>query len=437
MKRSRYVVKAPSHDGRSTLFYNLRNGLGFKVSSDHVTSFEQLASIEGLAGTLERHGFVQREGEADEVLDVYKRLRERPPFHLVIMPHQNCNFRCVYCYEKFDKNKMHPDVEAGLVKLVEERLRSGRYRGLSVSWFGGEPLLAPDVIDRLSARFLQICGEQGLPYMATLTTNGYFLNEENVEMIFRSQARRLQVTIDGTQENHDRQRVRMGGQPTYERIVGNLQRMAQSSEDFRVILRMNVGPENLRDAEAHIVEMKRLFGNDKRFMLYFHNIGHWGGNNDENVEVCSETVALQLTHMTLDQEMTANPVSEWIRPNFTCYAASPDSFVVGADGLIYKCTVALYDERNHVGQLLADGTLELSQAKMNLWTQGGLEDPTCRQCFFAPACQGDSCPLVRIDEGRRPCPSMKREVREIVTLMERQGGRFVELELLPSGQVGS
>lgn len=437
MKRSRYVVKAPGHDGRSTLFYNLRNGLGFKVSSDHVRSFEELARIEGLAGPLERHGFVQQEGETEEVLADYQRLRERPLFHLVIMPHQNCNFRCVYCYEKFDKNKMHPDVEAGLARLVEERMRSGRYRALSVSWFGGEPLLAPDVIERLSARFQQVCAEVGLPYVATLTSNGYFLTEENVEMLLRSTSQRMQITIDGTQENHDRQRVRKGGQPTYERILGNLKRMAESDADFRVILRMNVGPENLRDAEAHIAEMKRLFGNDKRFKLYFHNIGHWGGENDEHVDVCSEQVALQLTHLTLDQGMTANPVREWIRPNYTCYAASPESFVVGADGMVYKCTVALYDERNHVGQLHRDGTLELSQEKMEMWTLAGVQDPTCRQCFFAPACQGDSCPMGRIEHGRRPCPEVKGQVREIVTLMERQEGRFVELDVLLSGQVGT
>lgn len=434
MKRSRYVVKAESQDGQAHIFYNLRNGLGIKVDKGLASSFEELTEIKALHKTLDKYGFTQQPDETEQVLEQYREARENAPFHLVIMPHQNCNFRCVYCYEAFDKNKMEPEVEAGLVKLAEQRLQSGRHKYFSVSWFGGEPLLAPDVIDRLSKQFMALAERYGVTYVASITTNGYLLNEDNIEMLLRNRVKSFQVSVDGIREHHDRQRVKYGGQPTYDKITGNLQKMMSRPEQFRVIVRMNVGPENLPTAEAHLLAMKELVGGDDRFWMYFHNIGRWGGQNDESMEICSESVMVKLTKMALDHGMSTTRATDWMGTNSTCYAASPSSFVVGVDGMLYKCTIALYEEHNHVGRLLPDGTLELHEERMRLWTEGGSQDETCRSCFYAPVCQGDSCPLVRINKGQRPCPSLKKQVREVVTLMDRQGKRFVEI--MPEAEKG-
>jgi uncharacterized protein len=34
--------------------------------------------------------------------------------HLILMPTEACNFRCVYCYETFALKEMKPDVVAGV-----------------------------------------------------------------------------------------------------------------------------------------------------------------------------------------------------------------------------------------------------------------------------------------------------------------------------------
>lgn len=428
MKRSRYVVKAPSHDGQSNIFYNLRNGLGIKIAKDLADSFEELTEIKALHSSLDKHHFYQQPDEADSMIAEYERAREQLPFHLVIMPHENCNFRCVYCYEKFEKNKMAPEVEAGLIAMVEERLSQGRHKVFTVSWFGGEPLLATDVIERLSIRFRELCERYGVFYVASITTNGYLLDDETLDMLLRNRVKSFQISLDGIEEYHDQQRLLKGGQPTYKRIVENLERMSRHSEPFRTIVRMNVGPENLKHVESHIAQMKQRLGHDPRFSLYFHNIGHWGGENDDQVEICEENMAVKLINQTMDYEMNGVLAADLLRPNEACYAASPTSFVIGTDGMVYKCTIALYDERNHVGQLHPDGSMELSDELMELWTGSGLKDEGCKQCFFAPSCHGDSCPWVRIDAGRRPCPSIKSKVREVVTLMDRQKHPFAEIK---------
>src|SRR5437870_2316946 len=60
--------------------------------------------------------------------------------HLILLPTEKCNFRCVYCYEDFISGTMLDDVRLGVNALIEARIPE--LRSLSISWFGGEPLLA-------------------------------------------------------------------------------------------------------------------------------------------------------------------------------------------------------------------------------------------------------------------------------------------------------
>lgn len=74
---------------------------------------------------------------------------------LIIMPTEQCNFRCKYCYELFEKGKMSKEIQDKLVTFVERHL--DEFRALNVEWFGGEPLLALDVITYMSEKFIAIC----------------------------------------------------------------------------------------------------------------------------------------------------------------------------------------------------------------------------------------------------------------------------------------
>lgn len=82
---------------------------------------------------------------------------------LTILPTEGCNFRCEYCYEEHKKNVMSKEMQQVLINYVKKNINS--YAGLTVSWFGGEPLLYPDVIENLSMEFITICKAYRKPYM--------------------------------------------------------------------------------------------------------------------------------------------------------------------------------------------------------------------------------------------------------------------------------
>ena len=68
---------------------------------------------------------------------------------LIVNPTERCNLRCVYCYETFALGKMPQTVISGLLNLVRRRAEKG-LKTFRLEFFGGEPLVAWDVVETLS-----------------------------------------------------------------------------------------------------------------------------------------------------------------------------------------------------------------------------------------------------------------------------------------------
>jgi uncharacterized protein len=56
--------------------------------------------------------------------------------------------------------------------------------------------------------------------------------------------------------------------------------------------------------------------------------------------------------------------------DYVCYASKANSLAIRSNGDIAKCTVALSDERNRIGHLNKDGTVEIDKTLFRLWLKG-------------------------------------------------------------------
>ena len=88
-------------------------------------------------------------------------------FNLTIAPTLGCNFNCIYCYEidHSDHSKMSQDVQDRIVNMVKYQITSNGVRRFSIIWYGGEPLLALDVIESLTERLYALCQENNVTYL--------------------------------------------------------------------------------------------------------------------------------------------------------------------------------------------------------------------------------------------------------------------------------
>jgi len=443
---SRFNARTVADDGR-VILWNTYSGAISVFESRHRARLETLLSqrgfegpLTGLARYLYDRGFIL-ERDADELRRfrlLYGQQQYRNDIlELTLLASEDCNFRCTYCYEDFQRGTMAPSVREGVKNLVKQRARS--LRVLHVSWFGGEPLYGIAAIRDLAPFFLAAAEEHELSYSANMTTNGYLLTPEVATDLLAWNIRQFQVTLDGPAITHDQSRKGRNGQKTFSQIYANLAALATRAENFQVNIRINFDKHNFPHLDPFVDQLQSDFAHDDRFALRFRAVGKWGGANDADLETCGldETrdvqrrVAMIAAKKGFNVETGIQDVNGIGRA--VCYAARPFNFVVGADGKLMKCTVALDKQpSNIVGHLQPNGELVLNHDNMSLWTQPSFEDDkTCRSCYALPICQGSACPLVRINTGSRACCGTKANLRHemLATLWKREAtGRTVAVK---------
>lgn len=430
-KPSRFNIQATDDDG-SLFISNTYSGAFLSIPESRAAETKELlkrgtnAIEKDLEQVLVKNGFIV----GNDVNELFRARmmheivgRKTDTLQLIFLTSEQCNFRCIYCYEKFEKGNMSPEVRDAVKKYVR---RQARYlKHFNVHWFGGEPLIAFDVIRDLSKEFIEIAEEFNIQYSSSMTTNGYLLTEDVAKELLSLKVEAFQITLDGDADNHDRHRFLKGGQPTFQRIWNNVKTLKTLDENFRCRIRVNFDKENLPSIPNFIPKLAAEFSNDDRFKVDFFPVGQWGGPNDQDLKTLNERDAYAASYSLCDMNVDAglhNVLDGALRPGGSvCYAAKPYSFVIGSDGLVYKCTVALYNDKNIVGKLLPDGTMKLDFDKMALWIMNDeSEDTGCQSCFFRPACQGASCPLIRIESGEAPCPPVKKNIRKVMKLVGKE-----------------
>ncbi len=294
--------------------------------------------------------------------------------YLIIMPTERCQLRCVYCYEDFVAGRMRRHVRTGLKAWMDRRAPDLEL--LAIGWFGGEPLLAFDVIEEIQSYAWELgTSWPQLIVRGSMTTNGALLVPARLEHLAGLGVQEYQITLDGPREIHDRLRVTAGGQPTFQSIWENLCGAREVEGEFLIDLRLHVSRENLKSLPAFIDECYGAFGTDPRFRLAVRGLRRLGGPNDSTLPVLDDAAqdralaGLSDYAESIGFRVDRGPF-EGPNPSPGCYAVAGYSYVVRSNGDLAKCTVALRHPRNRVGRLREDGTVALDQAKMAGWTRG-------------------------------------------------------------------
>ena len=139
-----------------------------------------------------------------------------------------CNLGCLYCYAQGGDYGRKPQrrMDKGLALRAVDLMYQSFSNITSILFFGGEPLLALDVIEAV-CRHLEERHARGeiaqLPEFKTVT-NGTLIDAEAVRVIKRYKIR-LTVSIDGPREIHDRLRPTKGGKGSYDAARRGFQRI--------------------------------------------------------------------------------------------------------------------------------------------------------------------------------------------------------------------
>ena len=143
-----------------------------------------------------------------------------------------CNFACDYCFQgdHGDYNKhadrMSLDDSARLSAWIEQRLDELKPKRLTLTFFGGEPLLNIPVVYDQAERAFAACQKRGVTLALGIITNGLLLTEELVDRLLPYGLGYVKVTLDGDRDTHNQMRPLRGGQGTFDRIIENVRKVA-------------------------------------------------------------------------------------------------------------------------------------------------------------------------------------------------------------------
>jgi uncharacterized protein len=308
---------------------------------------------------------------------------------LILLPTERCNFRCTYCYEDFALGRMSEATQAGIERFLTNRMVDLSH--LTLSWFGGEPLVAKDIVLRLSSYAHRLCEVAGVEFHGGLTTNAFLLRKSLLEDLLSFRQTFYQITLDGFGQTHDLVRKRAGGKGSFDRIWANLLDAKTVESDFHIQLRIHVRRENVDDLPVLMRALGENFGEDKRYTIDFEHLRNLGGDGGRSIvqpmtraemkgieEECRDIYRSYAKgkadfHDLQDGLVTEQHASNLSPPagsQYICYAAKANSLLIRSDGRIGKCTVALDDDRNTIGRIREDGTVELDNEKLRPWLRG-------------------------------------------------------------------
>lgn len=374
--------------------------------------FNNLSEFEAKYPTLLRFlfdNFFIKEKSFDELDYIRYRNKEsvfnNSMYRITINPTLDCNFNCWYCYEEHPKGFLNKEFQDKIVKHVEYLAKRKLVRGISLSWFGGEPLLYFDlIVQPISLQILKICNENELQFDNHATTNAYCINAEMIEEFKKIKMNSFQITIDGDEERHNKIR-NAKGEPSFLKIIGSINAICQNIADAHIILRINYDDVTLKKIRS----LFNCFNSDVRkkihvnFNRVWQTVKHVDARDEKDVE--NSKLLNEIINECIEMGYSISFPDDISRKFIRCYADRYWHVEMNYDGKLFKCGIDYSEESE--GEFKDDGHIEWKrEVSSTIYGRATFENEMCVNCKLLPICLGPcSRKMSKID--RRCTSSME------------------------------
>lgn len=299
---------------------------------------------------------------------------------LCILPTTECNFACPYCYEKLPPAVINEEVAHAITRNVEHR--AGNLKRLDVVWFGGEPTIRVDIIERISRKLIEICRNNGMEYSSSMVSNGSLLNRAAAEKLKRARVTKVQVTVDGNQASHDQRRPFKDGRGSYSTIMDNMGFMTEFFDE--ITLRINIDTQS--DEEfGQLLDTLKPFA--EKIILFPAAVTVDGDEHNK-----SQSSALMAQYRRKTDRLAQMALGRgWpiYKGTFTslrhfCQAYYLNNFIVMPDGSLYRCNYLMGAPEHRKGDI-RNGFPEYSSEEIGF---DPFSHPQCLKCKTLPLCMG-------------------------------------------------
>ncbi|HAX79922.1 MAG TPA: radical SAM protein [Cyanobacteria bacterium UBA11372] len=346
----------------------------------------------------------------------------------IFMPTYSCNLRCPYCFQdhmRTDPNFKHllrtmqpemvdrifgafPKIESG--HGVPEDADIPR----NITFFGGEPLLesSHEIVEYIINKALSL-GKANF----SAVTNGTELHAYQ-DLLNSEKISSLQITLDGTPDEHDKRRIYADGSGSFEKIARNITMALDLG--VAVSVRMNIDRNNIKQLPELADEMiARNWHNYNNFSAYTAPIHV----SNEKTDIKTTFTSWELD-LALDELRRVYPKMNIIRrpddwlinrarqlferqsnpiPSFhaSFCGAHNKMYVLDAFGDIYACWERTGDPKIRIGHIDENSEVIFNEELNQTWrNRTVITNPTCRKCRYAFSCGGGCAVMAMNHKGK-------------------------------------
>ncbi len=162
-----------------------------------------------------------------------------PPITVMIKPASGtCNMRCKYCF--YIDEISHRETEnygfmtTDVLKNVLKNVLSYAQGTCSIAFQGGEPTLVGLDFFKEAMRLQNVLNVNNCKIFNAIQTNGYNITPEWAKF-FAKHNFLVGVSLDGTKEIHDMNRLSVSGEGTYSRVMKSIQILQQYKVEFNIL----------------------------------------------------------------------------------------------------------------------------------------------------------------------------------------------------------
>ena len=338
--------------------------------------------------------------------DEYEALKERQErrqledkgVHLGICPTMSCNFSCRYCIEtsQVRPGRMSEKTQENVLHWTKELLSDAK--DFSLIWFGGEPMLAMDIIEKTGTALYDHCRQKDLDFTSAIYTNGYFLNEKNIRILENAGVSCVRISMDGSQTGHDRMRHLKTGEGSYLQIMENLR--IPTKMTYRI--RCNMQRENLTEYEILVDRLRDTAEKSGNRIIVSPERMRVEKDVDPSLKALELSYPEYYEFFRKARTLKVAEDNKKLRTllvgkpgGMTCNAARRRSFQIDEHGNIYKCNWFLGKEDHvlaNVNDLPSAEQLNATSEALFFLDKKIAAREKCKNCVLLPVCLG-RCPI--------------------------------------------
>ncbi|MCU9807302.1 radical SAM protein [Paraclostridium sp. AKS46] len=300
---------------------------------------------------------------------------------------EKCNLRCTYCYEQgMDRNKsMDINIADKTIDFICKKIKDEDIDiPLCIGFHGGEPFMNFEVAKHMHKELSKKVVGRKIIY--DVTTNGTYLDTEKIDFICKN-IDNISVSIDGTKESHDENRIFANGDGSYDIAIKNAKKLLERGKDVRV--RMTYTTNTVSELYESIVQIVKYgFTNIvpvADFMDPKWTKSHINMINDQ----ISKLINLKKGYPNVDIGLL--DIKNLNTRKGDCFGGIV-SFAIDINGNIFPCTFSVGDDEFKLGSVFDEDISEEKKHELiKIYTSDNEE---CEGCSRKEFCSSVRCKLI-------------------------------------------